>query len=110
MAYAAYSESGNAHVALHLPCQLPHFVVLAVTVPSLQALRVRRALARCPGAGILRCVPQPVDHLARLEVHLPNAMVAAVMQCVRGCVDDSRFGPVRSWTEHMAHHGLTHGH
>ncbi|WP_157900037.1 hypothetical protein [Rhodoferax koreensis] len=79
-------------------------------MPSRDACPVRRALAHGSGAGILRCVPLPHDRLVRLEVHLPLGQEAAVMQCVIGCVPCGQIGPVRTWDEHLTHHGLAHGH
>ncbi len=113
MGYAAYSEFLGPSFT-RTACALPHrraiFVVMDVTVPSLDAWPVRRALAKCPGAGILRCVPLPHDHQVHLEVHLPLGQEAEVMHCVIDCVPCGQIGHIRSWDDHLTHHGLTHGH
>lgn len=110
MAYAAYSEFLGSSLHRIAACRKPAFVVMDITVPSLDAWQVRRALAACPGAGILRCVPMPLEHLVHLEVHLPAGRETEVMHCVFGCVPCGQIGRICSWDEHLTHHGLTHGH
>ncbi|MDB5847803.1 MAG: hypothetical protein JWP29_1555 [Rhodoferax sp.] len=113
MGYAAYKEflgSSLVHAVHLVPRRKPVFVVMDVTVPSLDAWPVRRALAACPGTGILRCVPLPHDHLVHLELHLPQDAVADVMHCLIACVPCGQIGRICSWDEHLSHHGLTHGH
>ena len=55
MAYAAYRESIGAVLFSPAPITRPICMVLDVTVPSRDALLVRRALISCPETGVLRC-------------------------------------------------------
>ena len=110
MAYAAYSEFLGASlkpraVARHQP----EFVVMNFTVPSTEALQMRRALARCPGAGVLRCIPRPCVAEVKLEVHLPADRVDEVMRCVIECVPSGQIGCICPWRDHLTRHGLCHG-
>ena len=113
MAFAAYCESFG--VPVHLPIKpsvvtpLPQCVVMDITVPSCDALRVRRALASCPGTGVLRCIPRLDEHRVRLEVRLPAHMTAEVMHCVMLCVPDGEVGHLLSWRCHLRRHGLSSG-
>jgi hypothetical protein len=107
--YAAYSEFLGSSLAPLMPCGRLDFVVMDITVPSLDAWQVRRALAACPGAGILRCVPMPHEHQVHLEVHLPAGREADVMHCVIDCVPCGQIGRICTWDEHLTHHHLTHG-
>ncbi len=110
MAYAAYSECYGVLSRLRRPPrQRQAFVVMDITVPSTEALQLRRALARCNGADILRCIPQPHDRLVTLEVHLPIHTTGDVMQCVMVCVPSGQIGRICSWPAHLARHGLAHG-
>ena len=109
MAYAAYSEflgasSGPQTTARHQP----ELVVMEITVPSIEAVRVRRALARCPGAAVLRCVARPHDSLVRLQVHLRADMADEVMHQVIECVPCGQIGRISPWAEQLAKHGVPH--
>ena len=115
MAFAAYCETFGMTVnrpavepgaAVNRP---PGWVVMDVTVPSCDAVLVRRALAHCPGAGVLRCIPQLNENRVRLEVRLPAHTTQAVMQCVMACVSSGEVGHVLSWRNHLRRHGLNNG-
>jgi len=110
MAYAAYSEFLGASLVPQTPTgHRSEFVVIDITVPSIEAVRVRRAIARCPNAGILRCIPQPHDSLVQLQVHLPADKVDEVMHQVIECVPCGQIGRIAPWSEHLAKHGWPHG-
>ncbi|SFC14707.1 hypothetical protein SAMN05216344_1107 [Polaromonas sp. OV174] len=109
MAYAAYREAFGISVVRPESKPGPAWVVLDITVPSGSAALMRRALVRCPGAGILRCIPRLLEQRVRLEVRLPAHRVHEVMHCVMGCVPDGEIGRLASWREHLARHGLDHG-
>jgi hypothetical protein len=110
MAYAAYSEFlGASSIPRAIARRQPAFVVMDITVPSTEALQVRRALARCPGAGVLRCVPRPHDREVQLEVHLPADRADEVMRCVIDCAPSGQIGRICPWIEHLSRHALRHG-
>ena len=113
MAYAAYREPPGA-----IPAVRPTaFHVLDVTVASVDACRVRRALAGCDGAGVLRCEPllhasASCEHATarvRLMVRLPASRYADVVHAVLGCVPDGEFGALTSWRTHLQRCGVGHG-
>lgn len=112
MAYAAYRESfgtarfNQAPQARGRPEQL---MVLELTVPSSEAFQVRRLLAGCPDAGVLRCVPRPQDSLVRLEILLPEHSVQELMHVLVSCIPSGEMGALNSWRRHLTNHGLTHG-
>ena len=112
MAYAAYREPpGLVRVSNTT------FEVLDVTVASVDAFWVRRALAVCEGVGVLRCEPLP--HLGaacpnakprvRLMVGLPHRRYADVLHAVTECVADGEIGHLTSWSAHLKRCGLAHG-
>lgn len=70
--------------------------VLDITVPSLDAFRVRRMLAAFRNAGVLRCIPLPHRKQVRLEIQLPANTVDAVMQLVIGSIATGEIGALRS--------------
>lgn len=114
MAFAACRESFGfpvnlPAVATPVVTHLPQWVVMDVTVPSIDALRVRRALACCAGTGVLRCVPRLDENRVRLEVRLPAHMSADVMHCVMECVPTGEVGHLLSWRCHLRRHGLSNG-
>ena len=109
MAYAAYRESLGSIASHCVPSPGRGWVVMDITVPSGDALRVRRALVTCGGAGILRCIPRLDEGRVRLEIRLPAVMTGEVMHCVMGCVPDGEIGHPTSWRSHLRRHGLTHG-
>jgi hypothetical protein len=95
MAYAAYREhpgvrpgGGRAIARAHDHHASP-FYVLDVTVCCADALRVRRSIAACPDAGVVRCEPllhgccsQESDApCVRLMIRLP---LAATPTCCTG--------------------------
>jgi len=110
MAYAAYTEFFGLLIspwATH--SQKKDFVVMDITVSSLEAHLVRRVLACCADVGVLRCIPRPSECLARLELHLPAYKVGEVMHCLMECVPSGQIGPIYSWARHLSRHGLTCG-
>lgn len=112
MAYAAYRElfGANRFHALHVePPSLPKLMVLDLTVPSCDAFQVRRLLADCPHAGVLRCVPRPHDSLVRLEIQVPTDKVDEVIHLLMTRIPNGEMGVLRSWQSHLVTHGLTHG-
>lgn len=134
MAYAAYRE--HPGVALPLPrlvtshaspspeagrthaAMAPSFHVLDVTVCCADALRVRRSIAGCAEAGVVRC--EPLLHAGgshesdapcvRLMIRLPLARYAEVLHRLVECVPSGEIGRLVSWREHLARCGLRHGH
>ena len=108
MAYAAYRESFGL-VAVRLPAEpLTQWMVLDVTVPSCDAAALRCALAACPQTGVLRCIPKLDEHLVRLEIRLPQAMVSEVMHHVMCCVPGGEIGHLMPWRCHLQRHNLDH--
>lgn len=109
MAYAAYRESLAYRFSSPGPEPRIKWVVLDVTVPSCDALVLRRALAACPETGILRSIPQLEEKRVRLEVRLPGSQLEEVMHCIMVCVPSGELGTLSTWRAHMVRHGLTHG-
>mgnify|MGYP000851063454 CR=1 FL=1 len=105
MAYAAYRESLGPVITRSVP-DAPVWMVLDVTVPSSDAATLRRALAACPQTGVLRCIPKLDDHLVRLEIRLPQAMVSEVMHQVMVCVPGGEIGHLMPWRCHLQRHDL----
>lgn len=113
MAYAAYREPPGAASVVRETV----FYVLDVTVASVDACRVRRALAACEGVGVLRCEPllrasAACAHAAprvRLMVRLPLSRYAEVLHGVLACVPDGEIGPLTSWCAHLQRCGVAHG-
>jgi hypothetical protein len=139
MAYAAYREQNDRPPGLPLrvlrearpPCggranarahehatSASPFYVLDVTVCCADALRVRRSIAGCPDAGVVRCEPllhgccsQESDApCVRLMIRLPLARYADVLHRLIECVPSGEIGRLVSWREHLARCGLRHGH
>ncbi len=112
MAYAAYCESFNAlngH-AMATPAERPiKLMVLDVTVPSCDAFKVRRLLANCPQAGVLRCIPRLRDRTVLLEIQVPAERVQDVMHVLMTSVPTGEMGALNSWRHHLSSHGMTHG-
>jgi len=109
MAYAAYSECfGSSIPAPSQPNHPPVCVVMSITVPNTKAYRVRRVLANCANAGILRCTPQPLDGLVQMQVRLSTDHMDQVRQWVMASVPCCQFGRVIAWSEHLTEHRLTH--
>lgn len=112
MAYAAYCESFNAlnETLVTAPtASLKKLMVLEVTVPSCEAFRVRRLLADCPQAGVLRCTPKLRDRSVVLEIQLPAEHVQDVMQVLMTSVPSGEMGSLNSWSRHLSNHGMTQG-
>lgn len=117
MAYAAYREPPGAASSVASPLGETVFQVLDVTVASVDACRVRRALAACQGVGVLRC--EPLLHAGaawataaprvRLMVRLPFARYAEVLHCLLDCVPDGEIGALTSWRAHLRRCGVAHG-
>jgi hypothetical protein len=111
MAYAAYRESFGAN-RFDAPPQgrrCENSMVLDVTVPSQDAFRVRQLLARCPAAGVLRCVPRLHESLVRLEIKLPADKVSELLHLLMASIPCGEVGALTSWKRHLTEHGLTHG-
>ncbi|EJL69375.1 hypothetical protein ACCC97_04490 [Variovorax sp. Varisp85] len=125
MAYAAYREHPGVQ-RTHAPLNKQGngrngssaFYVLDVTVCCADALRVRRSIAGCPEAGVVRCEPllhacssQESDApCVRLMIRLPLARYADVLHRLIECVPSGEIGRLVSWREHLARCGLRHGH
>ena len=117
MAYAAYREPPGAAFSLASPVGETVFQVLDVTVASVDACRVRRALAACQGVGVLRCEPLLHSGAAwataaprvRLMVRLPLLRYAEVLHCLLDCVPDGEIGALTSWRGHLQRCGVAHG-
>lgn len=118
MAYAAYREPpGAISASAAAAVSETVFQVLDVTVASVDACRVRRALASCQGVGVLRC--EPLLHTGaawataaprvRLMVRLPFARYAEVLHCLLDCVPDGEIGALTSWRAHLRRCGVAHG-
>lgn len=112
MAYAAYCESFNAlngQVTAAPSGCAKKLMVLDVTVPSCDAFKVRRLLASCPQAGVLRCIPRLRDRTVVLEIQLPAEWVEDVMHVLMTAVPTGEMGALHSWRDHLSSHGMTHG-
>ncbi|MDP9994863.1 hypothetical protein J2W28_005335 [Variovorax boronicumulans] len=118
MAYAAYREHPGV-LRTHAPMTATSpFYVLDVTVCCADALRVRRSIAGCPDAGVVRCEPllhalcsQESDApCVRLMIRLPIASYAEVLHRLIECVPSGEIGRLVSWREHLARCGLRDGH
>lgn len=118
MAYAAYREHPGV-LRTHAPMTTASpFYVLDVTVCCADALRVRRSIAGCPDAGVVRCEPllhalcsQESDApCVRLMIRLPIASYAEVLHRLIECVPSGEIGRLVSWREHLMRCGLRDGH
>lgn len=113
MAYAPYRDFPGLVEATSRTV----FQVLDVTVASVDAYRVRRALAACDGVGVIRC--EPLRHpgaahrnampRVRLVVRLPQSSYADVIHGVLDCVADGEIGPRVGWRLHLRRQGIAHG-
>lgn len=117
MAYAAYREVPR--IPMRMPAATtPAFYVLDVTVCCADAARVRRGIAACAEAGVVRCEPllhaccsQESDApCVRLMIRFPLARYADVLHCLIDCVPSGEIGRLVTWREHLARCGLRHGH
>ena len=110
MAYAAYNEFLGASTQLRTtPREVPEFVVLEVTVACDDAHQVRRALAACRHAGVVRCIPLPHDKLVKLVVRLPDTQAEQVMDTLVGSVPSGQIGRIAPWAEHLARYQVARG-
>jgi hypothetical protein len=113
MAYAAYRDPPGA---VHAP-RTTVFQVLDITVTSIDAYRVRRALADCDGVGLLRCEPLLHPGAAygnaaprvRLLLRLPMSSYLDVLHRVIECVPDGEIGHLVVWRTHLQRQGIAHG-
>ena len=113
MGYAAYRE----HPGIPRTGHRTVFAVLDVIVPCAHAAAVRRGLAGCEGAGVLRC--EPLLHegatadahgfRVRLMVRLPLAGYAQVLHAMLLCAPQGEIGRLLTWREHLKRCGLRHG-
>jgi hypothetical protein len=105
MAYAAYRDSvgWTSSLPAAVTGTATPWMVMDVTVHSRDAVVVRRALAGCAGAAILRCIPHLDTHRARLEIRLPGPLAGEVMHRVMVCVPDGEIGHMVSWHDHLQH-------
>ncbi len=119
MAYAAYREHAVPSGRRAAPAARDDgFHVLDVTVGCTDALRVRRSLAGCAEAGVVRC--EPLLHAGgaqesdaprvRLMIRLPMHRYAEVLHRLVACVPAGEIGRLVSWRAHLARCGLRHGH
>lgn len=113
MAYAAYRD----HLVAAPLVQPNVFMVLEVVVPSIAACRVRRGIATCGGAGVLRC--EPILHpkascdsgasRVRLLIRLPVQGYADLLHCLLECAPDGEIGQLMGWREHLRRCGVRYG-
>ena len=113
MAYAAYRE----HPGVVRTTNTTVFKVLDVTVPSVDACCVRRAIASCPGVGVLRC--EPLRHAGaagssaaprvRLMIRLPLERYADLLHRLLESVPGGEIGHLVSWRDHLKACGVAHG-
>lgn len=112
MGYAAYREHpGQCRTGL-----ATSFGVLDVTVACTDALGVRRAVAGCEGAGVVRCEPllhqrnlgESAAPRVRLMVRLPLASYAQVLHRLMAAVPCGEIGRLVRWGEHLDRCGLRH--
>lgn len=103
MAYGAYRNPFGVVNSVDDTSQL-----LDVTVASVDACRVRSALAHCAGVGVLRCEPLPHAGAAcvsaaprvRLVIGLPLSRYCDVLHRVIDCVPDGEIGHLASTRAH----------
>lgn len=113
MAYAAYRENPGVIRS----CPTTSFHVLDVTVACADARSVRQDVARCPGAGVVRCEPLLHERgsnesdapRVRLMIRLPLSSYAQVLHCLVEAVPSGEIGRLVSWREHLARCGFDHG-
>lgn len=113
MAYAAYRENlGSQRVQ-----NTTVFQVLDVTVPTLDACRVRKGIAACMGAGVLRC--EPLMHgdascgsaapRVRLSIRMPSESYSSVIHSLLENSQDGEIGHLLSWSAHLARRSIVNG-
>ena len=87
------------------------------TRAAFDACRVRRGIAACKGAGVLRCEPlmgvkatcSSGAPRARLMIRLPFESYASVLHCLLECAPDGEIGHLTSWREHLERCGIANG-
>ena len=107
----AYRDHEVLQLARWLPKQQGvRFQVLHFTVNCADTWRVRRALARCGGAGVLRCEPLLHEHgacaegmapRARLVIRLAASSYPQVLRALLHAVPAGELGSLVSWREHL---------
>lgn len=105
MAYAAYRE----YPGVTRSRNATPFHVLDVTIACADAQVVRRMVARCPDAGVVRCEPLLRERSSyesdalrvRLFIRLPLASYGAVLHGLIECVPSGEIGRLVSWCEHL---------
>lgn len=116
MAYAAYRdhevlEFARSQQSSRAAC----FQVLHVTVPCADAWRVRRAVAGCDSAGVVRCevllherscAAESEAPRARLMIRLARSSYLQVLQALMRAVPSGELGSLVSWREHLHRCGM----
>ncbi|SFM08108.1 hypothetical protein [Variovorax sp. OV329] len=115
MAYAAYRDHEVLEPPRHPPLDAGPFQVLHVTVRCADAWRVRRAIAACADAGVLRSqlllhegasTTECMAPRARLMIRLASSSYLAVLQALMHAVPSGELGQLVSWREHLRRCGL----
>ena len=110
MAYAAYRDHEVLEVARASPKPGVHFQVLHVTVACADVWRVRRAIANCAGAGVVRCqvlLHEGASNIegtglrARLMIRLAQASYLQVLHALVRALPAGELGSLVSWREHL---------
>ena len=116
MAYAAYRDDLAFSVRSSVVATQIH--VLDVVVSCADACRVRRAVARCPGAGVVRCEVLLNERSStendaprvRLMVRMALSSYAQVVHALLEAVPSGELGRLVSWRNHLQRCGLRYGH
>jgi len=111
MAYAAYRDhevrQPMARPRLRPACG---FQVLSVTVNCVDAWRLRQAVAKCAGAGVVRCEVLVHERdagadsgalRARLLIRLVSGGYLQVLHTWMRAVPSGELGDLVSWREHL---------
>lgn len=115
MAYAAYRD--HQTVVQDAPPAGKIFKVLEVVVPTVDACKVRRGLAQCEGAGVVRS--EPIRHSSptcesgasrvRLLIRLPLESYAAVLHAMLASAPEGEICGLIGWREHLRLQGIAYG-
>lgn len=100
MAYVEYSELSMPSK----PAKQSSLVVMDIELPCQDAYKLRQALVREAGVGVLRCVPKLSTRDVCFEVLLPLNRRYEVMACVLNCVQAAKFGRTYCWHGQMQRH------
>ncbi len=120
MAYAAYCDHA---VVTKTPSVrndknndgAAQFHVLDVTVSCTDAQQVRRAVALCPGAGVVRChvllrercsTSEDDAPRVRLMIRLAQSSYLQVLHALLEAVPTGELGRLVSWRDHLKRCGL----